>query len=102
VASITGEALERFQYLTWHDAVVVLGVAALVGAIAWAALSIVESMRRNARTLQRLHLQQENIIAMLLKAGFRPAHTLDWGDNADGTRPLNDPALTQFDWRDPE
>lgn len=39
-----------------------------------------------ARTLRKLHLQQSNIINMMLRAGFRPPKGKDWFDDARETQ----------------
>lgn len=40
-----------------------------------------------AQEMRKLHLQQGNIIAMMIRAGFRPARgEPDWGDSGDKTR----------------
>jgi hypothetical protein len=62
---------------------------------------MVRSVGRIDASLRKIHLQQANIIAMLLRAGFRPARTLDWRDDGDRTMHPESPALTRFDWRNP-
>jgi hypothetical protein len=67
--------------------VAVAGVVVLTGAII-ALIYVTEArMRFIASEQQRIHLQQANIIAMLLRAGFRgPREGLDWGDSGSWTR----------------
>jgi hypothetical protein len=52
----------------------------------------------------KLHLQQANIVGMLLRAGFRTSKSgRDWFDDAAETRGPRDSELdiTEWDWRVP-
>lgn len=96
--------LERADALSPRDWVIVGAVTLLVvslTALGIAGALLVRSIGSIKHDARRIHLQQATIIGMLLKAGFRPAKTLDWFDNGDETRQLGEPALTQFDWRKP-
>ena len=70
-------------------ATIVAVVGILVLAAALIALVYVSEarMRGIVEAQRRIHLQQANIIAMLLRAGFRgPRAGLDWGDSGHLTR----------------
>ncbi len=85
---------------------IVVGCLALLSATAIGALILIaRSMRSLAREMRRLHLQQGNIVATLLRAGFRPARGgPDWFDERLGTRVSGDTEneYTDFDWRKPQ
>lgn len=67
--------------------VAVAGVVVLTGAIIALVYATEVRMRFIASEMRRVHLQQANIIAMLLRAGFRgPREGLDWGDSGSWTR----------------
>jgi hypothetical protein len=76
------------------EAPTIIAVAGiLVLAAALIALVIVSESRLKqvAEEQRRIHLQQANIIAMLLRAGFRsPSAQRDWGDSAHWTRVRQD------------
>lgn len=81
---------------------VALGALVLLVVAGLVALSlVVRHVGRIEVTLRKLHVQQSNIIAMLLRAGFRPARTLNWLEDGDETRVAGETAYTQFDWRNP-
>ncbi len=63
------------------------GLLVLVAAL----IALVCTVNRQLRFLldeqRRIHLQQANIIAMLLRAGFRgPREGVDWGDSGSFTQ----------------
>lgn len=67
--------------------VAVAGVVVLTGAIIALVYVTEARMRAVVEEQRRIHLQQANIIAMLLRAGFRgPREGLDWGDSGSWTR----------------
>jgi hypothetical protein len=70
--------------------VVILGAAGiLVMAAALVCALVLQDRRMRAMVAEqrRLHLQQANIIAMLMRAGFRgPKAPPDWGDSGNWTR----------------
>jgi hypothetical protein len=72
---------------------VILGAAGiLVMAAALACALVLQDRRMRAMVVEqrRLHLQQANIIAMLLRAGFRgPKAPPDWGDSGNWTRDIS-------------
>ncbi len=69
---------------------VILGAAGiLVMAAALVCALVLQDRRMRAMVAEqrRLHLQQANIIAMLMRAGFRgPKAPPDWGDSGNWTR----------------
>lgn len=75
------------------DARVAMGVAGLIIlSVALVALLVIADrrLRELAAEQRRLHLQQANIIAMLLRAGFRgPRAGRDWGDSGHSTSILD-------------
>lgn len=68
--------------------VAVLVVLAVLSGIAVSALVIIARHTKASNiSARKLHLQQANIIAMLLRAGFRPAKGKpDWHDNGMETQ----------------
>lgn len=67
--------------------VAVAGVIVLTGAIIALVYVTEARMRHIAAEQRRIHLQQANIIAMLLRAGFRsPSAARDWGDSGHWTQ----------------
>lgn len=79
------------------EARVAMGVAGLVIlTVALVALLVIANrrLRELVAEQRRLHLQQANIIAMLLRAGFRgPRAGLDWGDSGHLTRVRDEIAI---------
>jgi hypothetical protein len=77
-----------------HDVGLLVAVAGiLVLAAALVALVYVSEarLRQVAAEQRRIHLQQSNIIAMLLRAGFRgPRAARDWGDSGNWTQVRGD------------
>lgn len=83
------------------EALIVYAVLALLVAVTVVALVLVVRASRDiAQDMRRVHLQQANIIRMLLKAGFRPAKGRDWFDDGGATQVRGD-GYTAFDWRQP-
>lgn len=96
------QLLERVGAWSLRDWLIVVAALSIAVAVALFVRTLMRALRGIETLQRRIHKQQENIIGMLLKAGFRPANTLDWGDNGDATRVLGEPVMTQFDWRKPE
>lgn len=85
-----------------HTEAYAIGAAALLalGLLALCAKRLYGLARDVRADMRKLHLQQSNIVQMLLRAGFRPARgSLDWRDDADATQAA--PDFTKFDWRKP-
>lgn len=67
--------------------VAVAGVIVLTAAIIALVYTTEARMRAIAAEQRRIHMQQANIIAMLLRAGFRaPSAARDWGDSGHWTQ----------------
>jgi hypothetical protein len=82
--------------------IVVVTLAALAGITIVSLVFIARAMGVTAHEMRRLHLQQGTIVAMLLKAGFRPARGgRDWSDDAARTRQVGELDQTDYDWRRP-
>lgn len=82
-----------------HASAYALGAVALLafGLLAVRLYRLVRDIRTDVR---KVHLQQSNIVGMLLRAGFRPARgEPDWRD--DAVRTQSGPDFTRFDWRKP-
>lgn len=74
-------------------AVAVAGVLVLAGAVIALVFVTEARMRALADEQRRIHLQQANIVAMLLRAGFRsPSAQRDWGDSGHWTRAMRSDA----------
>lgn len=84
---------------------VVLGVLAFLAGSAVCALILIARHAREASvSARKLHLQQANIIKMMLRAGFRPPERgQDWADAALETQVLGQgsPLDTKWDMRRP-
>jgi hypothetical protein len=66
--------------------VAVAGVLVLTAALI-ALVYVSEARLRHVVVEQRrIHRQQANIVAMLLRAGFRPPSQRDWGDSGHWTQ----------------
>lgn len=71
--------------------IAVAGVLVLTAAIIALVYVTEARMRAIASEQRRIHLQQANIIAMLLRAGFRaPSASRDWGDSGHWTQVRQD------------
>lgn len=88
--------------MSLRDWLIIVAALSIAAAVTLFVRTLMRALRGIETTQRRIHKQQANIIGMLLKAGFRPANTLDWLDDGDGTRRLGEPVMTQFDWRKPE
>lgn len=97
-AIMTGSGSDEFR--AW----VVMVALTILTTISVCALVIIARHTKNASlNARKLHLQQANIIAMLLRAGFRPAKGRpDWNDDAHETQVMRQSVYdTQVDPRSP-
>lgn len=71
--------------------IAVVGILVLAAALIALVYVSEARLRQVAAEQRRLHLQQANIIAMLLRAGFRgPRAGRDWGDSGHLTQVRGD------------
>lgn len=79
-------------------------LAALCAVVIVALVFIARALADVAGSMRKVHIQQANIIRMLLKAGFRPArHGRDWFDDGAPTQVIGQGSDydTQFDMSRP-
>jgi hypothetical protein len=63
------------------------GILVMAAALACAMVLLDRRLKAIVAEQRRIHLQQSNIIAMLMRAGFRgPKAPPDWGDSGNWTR----------------
>lgn len=84
------------------EQVVVYGVLALMcGLSAVCSVFALIAGRALLGVTRKIHLQQANIVAMLLRAGFRPARGKpDWFEDGEATQ-LPGSSYTEFDFSKP-
>lgn len=84
--------------------VIAFGAMALLGAQSFiASVFVLDKISALKWELSRIHQQNVNIVTMLLRAGFRPAHAgRDWSMDSDSTRALGQIDYTQYDWKRPD